>query len=164
MSKLRVHSAPLETPPRAPKLRIHALSISGVAPLAPRLRIHGAAMTGPAAVLLSALPDQTVEPESTVTIAASLVGGGSPDSWTFRRVSGPSVGISGTGATRTFTAPSAMPPAGASVVIGVTATIGGVTSPERTCTITVLPQVSWVWTGTEFVGSRKTYIVNPGAT
>ena len=158
MSKLRLHGVALETPPPAPKLRVHQVQLTGAAPLAPKLRVHGAAITGAAAVIVAVLPDQTVEPESTVTIAASLLGGGAADSWNVRRVSGPSIGIAGSGATRTFTAPSAMPPAGATVVIGVTATLDGVTSPERTCTITVLPQVSWVWNGTTFVGAKHAAI------
>jgi hypothetical protein len=148
----------LEAVPSNPKVRWGRSGLEGSVPLVPKVRWGRSAVTGAAAVVVAALPDQTVEPESTVTIAASLLGGGAADSWTFRRVSGPSIGIAGTGASRTFTAPSAMPPAGATVVIGVTATLDGVTSPERTCTITVLPQVSWVWNGTTFVGAKHTAI------
>lgn len=152
----------LEAVPSNPKVRWGRSGLEGSVPLVPKVRWGRSAVTGAAAVVVAALPDQTVEPESTVTVAASLLGGGAADSWSFRPVPGSgrttAIGLSGSGATRTFTAPSAMPPAGATVVIGVTATLDGVTSPERTCTITVLPQVSWVWNGTTFVGAKHTAI------
>lgn len=152
----------VEIVPANPRVRWGRSGLEGSAPVVAKVRWGRSAMSGAAAVIVAALPDQTVEPETTVTIAASLVGGSVADSWTFRPVPGAgrttAIGLSGSGATRTFTAPSAMPPAGATVVIGVTATLDGVTSPERTCTITVLPQVSWVWNGTEFVGARHMHI------
>ena len=158
MSKARDYRLSYDVIPATPKVRDYRLDFQGSALSIPKVRDYRLDLSGAAAVIVAVLPDQTVEPESTVTIAASLLGGGAADSWNVRRVSGPSIGIAGSGATRTFTAPSAMPPAGATVVIGVTATLDGVTSPERTCTITVLPQVSWVWNGTTFVGAKHTAI------
>lgn len=162
MTKVRWARNAVEVVPAKPRVRWGRSGLEGSVPVVPKVRWARSAMAGAAAVVVAALPDQTVEPETTVTIAASLLGGGAADSWAFRPVPGSgrttAIGLSGSGAARTFTAPSAMPPAGATVVIGVTATLDGVTSPERTCTITVLPQVSWVWNGTTFVGAKHTAI------
>lgn len=155
MSTLRTHRLALDLAPAAARLRAHGLALSGTTPAIPKLRIRGLTLAGPAAVVVSALAPQVAEPESTVTVTGALVGGGVADSWTFRPISGPSIGLTVAGASATFTAPSTKPPSGAVVVVGVTATLDGTTSPERTCTITLLPQVRWAWTGTVFVGAPK---------
>jgi hypothetical protein len=107
-------------------------------------------VSGTAAVVVNPIPDQTnLEPESTVTITASLLGGGTADSWVWRVVSGPAVTIVGTGPSVTIAAPSDM--SGASVVIGVKATVGVLQSAEVTTTITSLPQTDWWWSGTDWL-------------
>lgn len=134
------------------KVRLGRAELSGTAAIVPKVRYGRLDLAGTAAVLVVPLQPQTVEPESTVNLAAGLVGGGSADSWAWRPISGPSIGILGSGATVSFKAPSAMPP-GTSVVVGVRATVSGTQSPEQTVTITILPQLQWYWTGTVFAGS-----------
>ena len=149
MSTARIFRAALEYVPPAPKARLYRAELSGTAiiiPDVPKVRLYRAELSGTAAVLVAPLTGQTVEPLSTVTLTAVLLSAGPADSWTWRRISGPSVGIEGTGATRTFVAPATMD--GTEVVIGVTATKDGVTSNERTVTIAALPQLSWIWDGT----------------
>jgi hypothetical protein len=125
-------------------------------PAAAHARWYEAGGTGSPAVIVNALPDlANVEPESTITVTATLVGGGTADTWTWRRVSGPTIGIIGTGATVTFTAPSDIN--GATVVVGVTATIDATTSPERTFTVNVLAQTEWWWTGTGWIPQVETW-------
>lgn len=51
-------------------------------------------------------------------------------------------------------APSVMPPATASVVLGVNATVGSSTSVEANGTINVHAQLTWVWTGSSWSGYR----------
>lgn len=137
-----------------PKLRVGRAGVDGTAAVTPKLRVGRAGVTGTAAVLVAALAPQTVEPETLVSLTASLVGGGSADSWTWRVVTGMPVSFSGTGASREFIAPSTLPPGGGTTVIGVRATVGGTTSPEVTVTITLRPQLSWQYNGTQWVGRR----------
>lgn len=107
-------------------------------------------------VKINAIADQSVEPGSSVTVTAVLSDASTADSYTWRQISGPAITLSGTGNSRTFTAPHAMPPAGATVVLGVTATKSGVTSNETIANVVALPQVSWVWNGTAWEGSPTT--------
>lgn len=119
-------------------------------PSGSRVRWGRTLVSGTAAVVVNPIPDQTnLEPESTVTITASLLGGGTADSWVWRVVSGPAVTIVGTGPSVTIAAPSDM--SGASVVIGVKATVGVLQSAEVTTTITSLPQTDWWWSGTDWL-------------
>jgi hypothetical protein len=104
-------------------------------------RVYRSALIGVGAVGLQPLLDVTVEPLTTVTFAAALLGGGAADSYTWRRVSGPAITFFGSGASRSFRAPAEQ--FGATIVIGVTATVDGVTSAERTATVTVRPQIMW---------------------
>lgn len=161
MSKARWGRTALEPAPVLPKVRWGRSGLEGTHVLAPKVRWARVAVEGTAAVIVSPLAAQAVEPESVVTVAAALSTTGPADSWTFRRVSGPTIGIQGSGATRTFIAPSqdaptnpAVPPQSSTVVIGVTATKDGTTSAERTCTVTIMPQTQWVWNGTKLVGTR----------
>lgn len=146
-----------------PQLRDFRLDLTGTGVVLKTIRDYRFDLSGTAGVLVAPLAGQTVEPESTVTVSASLLTAGPADSWSFRRVSGPSIGISGTGASRTFAAPSqdapvnpAVPPQPSTVVVGVTATKDGVTSAERTCAVTIMPQTRWVWNGTKLVGAKST--------
>lgn len=158
MTAARWSRSALDVVPATPKVRWGHSGLVGTVVEVPTVRWGHVGLVGAAAVVVQPFADVTVEPESTVTITASLAGGGTADSWTFRRVSGPSVGILGSGATRTLTAPSTAPPAGGVLVIGVQATLDGTTSPERLHTINLLPQVSWVWNGEAFVGAPRTYL------
>lgn len=137
-----------------PKVRWGRAGVDGTEVVAPNVRWGRAGVTGVAAVLVAALSPQSVEPESTVTLVASLVGGGSADSWIWRVVSGQPVSFSGSGNTRSWQAPSLMPPAGGNTVIGVSAIKDGTTSQERTVTITYLPQTRWQFVGGVWVGRR----------
>lgn len=155
MSKARDYRLSYDVVPATPKVRDYRLDFSGAALSIPKVRDYRLDLSGAAAVVVNALAAQVAEPESTVTISASLLGGGVADTWTFRPISGPPIGLTVAGASATFKAPSTKPPAGAVVVVGVTATLDGTTSAERTCTITLLPQVRWAWNGTVFVGAPK---------
>lgn len=126
----------------------------GTAPASTKVRWGRADFDGVAAVVLAPLTDLTVEPESFVTLTTTVTSGQTADAWTWRRISGPAVTLTGTGGTRTLYAPSAMPPSGATVVIGVTATASGITSPERTVTVTARPQLSWQWQSGAWYGRR----------
>lgn len=97
-----------------------------------------------------------VEPETLVTMTAELAGGGTA-TWAWEQLDGPTVTLTGTGATRAFYAPSLASggvPAPCTVVLGVTASSGGLTSARRTVTITVLPQLAWYWNGAKWAGKR----------
>jgi hypothetical protein len=149
MPRSRVVAISGLTPVAPTSARSRVVRITGdgaaAAPAAPpRSRIFRVTGSGAAGVAVAPLADITnVEPESTVTLTAALVGGGTADSWTWRRVSGANIGIASTGATVTFPAPSDIN--GTSVVVGVRATVGGIQSPEATCNVTVLPQLGWWW-------------------
>lgn len=134
------------------KVRRYRTDVDGTALTVPKVRIYRTDVDGTAAVLLAPIANQTVEPETVVTVSTSITTGQTADSWTWRRISGATVTLTGTGGTRTLRAPSGMPPTGASVTLGVTATSGGVTSPEQVTTVTGLPQLEWYWTGTQWVG------------
>lgn len=136
------------------KLRIGRAGLDGTAVIAPKLRVGRGGLTGVAAVIVAPIAPQTVEPETTVIVTAALLGGGSVDSWTWRVASGLSVSLVGSGDTRSFVARSTMPPAGGQTVLGVRATVAGTTSPEVMVTITYLPQLSWLYDGSQWVGRR----------
>jgi hypothetical protein len=155
MAKVRWGRSALEEPFVAPtpKVRWGRSALTGTVVVVPKVRWGRSALSGTPAVVLVPLSNQTVEPETVVTVTAALVGGGSADSYTFRRISGAAISFLGSGASRSFYAPSALPP-GTSVTIGVVATIGGVNSVEQTCVITVLPQIRWALSGSTWVGQR----------
>ncbi|WP_100812997.1 hypothetical protein [Microbacterium lacus] len=155
MTAVRVARVGLQEQPGLTTVRVGKVALTGLAPAAVKVRVEKVALTGTAAVAVNPIAAITAEPESVVTLTASLTGGGNPDSWTWRRVSGNAVTLTGTGASRTLRAPSGMPPVGGSVVIGIIATVGGVNSPERTVTITTLPQIRWQYQSGAWVGSRS---------
>lgn len=99
---------------------------------------------------------QTVEPWA----AVSLIGSGSDSDgtimgYTWRQVSGPAVTLSGSGATRVFTAPALE--AGATLVFGLIVTDdGGATSGEKTVTVTVLGATEFIAQGTSWVALQTT--------
>jgi hypothetical protein len=150
MAALRWIRSEASNPPSPMKLRWVRSEASGAAAASPKLRWIRSEAGGALAVIVAPITSQSgLEPETVVTISASLVGGGTADSWTWRPVSGASVGINGTGATVTVAAPSDIN--GASTVIGVRATKDGITSPEATMVVQVLPQTEWLWAGSSWL-------------
>jgi hypothetical protein len=126
------------------RLRIGAITLSGTPPVTTVMRVGKITVSGTAAVRVNATAQAVAGPGETVTITASLADGGSPDSWSWTQVSGPTVTLSGSGGTRTFVCPSVMPP-GSPVVIAITATKSAITSPPAQVSIAVLPQTAWSW-------------------
>lgn len=153
MATVRWGRADLEAVPSVPKVRWGRSDFEGVATVVPKVRWGRADFDGVAAVVLNPIPNQTVEPGTVVTLTTAISSGQTADAWTWRIISGTGTLI-GTGGTRTVIAPSGMPPLGATLVVGVTATASGVTSPEQTVTITALPQLSWAWVSGAWVGNR----------
>jgi hypothetical protein len=153
VAKLRVHGASIAS---KPTLRVHGTTLAGSVVPRPKLRVHDGAVVGDATANLQPLADVTVEPQEPVTIATALTAGSAtPDSYLWRVVSGTPVSLAGAGASLTFTSPSAMPPLGATTVLGVRAVVGGFTSPEVQCTVTTRPQLSWSRVpGGQWVGSK----------
>lgn len=144
MVAVRVYRAGLTGSPPAPAVRVYRAGLTGTEYQTPRLRVYRAGLTGVEAVFVAPFAARTAGPGEPVTLTAALVGGGAPDSWTWRVLPGSApVQLTGTGAARSFPCPSVMPP-GAEVRLGVTATRGGVTSPEVAAVVTVLPQLHWV--------------------
>lgn len=125
MSKLRVHSLNLAQQPGS-RLRVHSVSLAQVVAVAP-----------------DAGDDVTAESRAAVTLTATI--GGSVSAWSWTQTAGPAVSLSGSGATRSFTAPALL--AGAVLEFAVTATIGGVVSPPGAVAVTVLPHQWWVLDG-----------------
>lgn len=142
----RVYSAGVAgtAPAAAPAARIYRAAVVGTVPATVRGRLYAARIVGTAAVILASIPDRTVEPGSKVEITALLIGGTPALSYTWRQISGPPVTFTGTGHSRSFTAPSALD--GVAIVVGVRATVGGTTSEESAVTITALPQIVWIRT------------------
>jgi hypothetical protein len=142
VTTLRWHRASLEDASALVKLRWHRASLEGTSSATPTLRWHRASLEGTAAVIVAPIGNKAgIEPESTVVVTAVLLSTGPADTWTWRLVSGPSPSLSAVGSTATMTAPSNLN--GTSFTIGVTATLAGVTSPEVTFTVGVLPQTEW---------------------
>lgn len=119
-----------------------------------RLReVPAATNTAPTA---DAGPDQTVDSFATVTLtgAASSDSDGTIASYAWSQVSGTAVALSGSGATRTFTAPANS--AGTSLVFGLTVTDNlGATSTQDNMAVTVLPHVEWLMTAGGLVPIRN---------
>lgn len=153
MARLRIGGI---TAAASPRLRIGGVSASGALAAAPRLRVGGISASGAVALVVNPILDQVnVEPESVVSLTASLASGDAADSWAWRRIFGPDIGIVGTGSSVSFSAPSAID--GASVTVGVRATQAGVQSAEVTATIVVLPQTEWLWGGAGWIPHVETW-------
>lgn len=98
--------------------------------------------------------DQTVEPNATVTLAGmGSDSDGTIASYAWTQTGGPAVTLTGTGANRTFTAPSVS--GGTMLTFSLTVTDNsGATSPADTMTVTVL-------TPTEFYASGGIWVPLP---
>jgi hypothetical protein len=144
VARLRIGGASFDLSASSPRLRIGGASFDGSLPATGRLRIGGASFDGTVAVILNPLTPATVEPLSTVSLTAVVAAGSAtPDSYTWRVVSGAPVSLIGTGgATVTFAAPAHEN--GTYTVIGVKGINGGVQSPEQTVRIDALPQLHWL--------------------
>jgi hypothetical protein len=101
---------------------------------------------GEPAFIVAPFPtQQPVDPGVTVSLTGTVGAGPAADSWTFTQTDGVDVTLSGTGATRTFTAPGSF--TGTTVKLSVTATAGEVESEPTVVEVPVLPQSTWVWDG-----------------
>ena len=111
-----------------------------------------------ASISILAFTPIVTEPELTVSMTAVLSGGQTADSYSWQRVSGPTVQLQTAGNTCTFVAPSVMPP-GVQLQIGVTATKDGVTSAQRVQLVTVQPQLSWYYHSGSWRGRRPSQLL-----
>lgn len=160
MARVRLGGVTLADPPVAPRVRLGGVALSGAEPVVARVRLGGVALSGAPAVVVAPMAERIAGPGELVTITPELASGGTADSWTWRRISGPTVTLlTAPGGGRAVTAPSVMPSSptasgpAATIVLGAIATVGGVTSPERTVSIAILPQLSWAWSGSAWVGA-----------
>lgn len=149
MSTLRVYKSSALTPPL---LRVYKSSASGTAPSNPILKVYKSSATGTTTPIIDAPTQFTIGPGENVTVTPVLLYGLTADSWSWRRISGPNTTLSGTGATRVVTGPSVWPPSPSAptvtLLLGVTATVGSLTSAEHVITVTVLPQTAWSYSST----------------
>jgi hypothetical protein len=145
-----------------PTLRWAKVSASGAVKLQPKFRWVKLQAAGPVDILLRNIAAQAaIEPWSgqtrtTISFSTGLLKGPIDQSgitWTWRQISGPTVTLTPSGSSVSFPAPLVMPGASLVVVLGVTATLGSSVSPEVTASATVNPQVTWSWTGTQWVGA-----------
>jgi hypothetical protein len=140
VARLRIGGLSGDDAPVPARLRIGGLSGDGSLPATGRLRIGGLSGDGTVAVILNPLTGSTVEPLSTVNLTAVVAAGSAtPDSYTWRVVSGATVSLVGTGASVSFAAPAH--PNGTYTIIGVKGIKGGVQSPEQTVRIDALPHL-----------------------
>ncbi len=116
--------------------------LPGVLVRVSRIALSGTAVTSLALAATDFDPTRA-EPMTQGTLSAAVVAGATPDSYTWRRVSGAQVTLTGTGATRTLVIPASWD--GTTVTIGCSAVVGGVTGPEALLTITCLPHIAF-WT------------------
>ncbi len=173
MTTVRLHRLTGDSPPPPPatKVRLHRLTVGGsaVQPAATKVRLHRLTGAGGAVATLNPLPDLTREPVETITVTATLTPGSpTPDTYTWRVVSGTPVQFTGSGATMTFPAPATM--SGATSVIGVRGVKAGVPGPERTFTVTTPPCLVWfqdyatkAWKPTRIVQVPRTVLWSPAS-
>jgi len=137
----------------AAKGRLFKASLTGSAPVGSKGRVYRTQLTGTAAVVIQPFANQKVEPLTPVTITAALApGSATPDSYTWRVVSGTTVTLVGTGASRTIAAPAHSD--GTFVVIGVKGVLAGVETVEQTIRIDTYPQLTWQATTSGWVATR----------
>jgi hypothetical protein len=154
---LRILESTLTLPPPPAKLRVEESTLSLTPGVAQKLRILEMGLSLAPQVRVHTIYDVPSVLPGTVLSQSAVLSSGGPGAvtWTWTQVSGPDVTptLVPNGASVSFVAPSVMPGAVTTIVLGVTATIGGVTSPQVTATFDVLPQTFWAWNGTKWVGS-----------
>lgn len=96
-------------------------------------------VTSVALPVVNPISEQTVDPHVNDVVTLTATASNSPTAWSWTQVSGPTVTLSGSGASRTFTAPAFYGTNSATVVLGVTATNAGGTSSQVQATVTILP-------------------------
>jgi hypothetical protein len=131
----------------AAKVRLSSLSVTGSTASVTanaRVRIAELSVVGGAALVLDTISSRFVEPYSTVTTIAS-----SPSavvSYTWRQISGPTVVLTGSGATRSFVAPASKD--ASTVVLGVKGwDSDGNAAPELQVSVYVYPHTMFVLSG-----------------
>lgn len=162
MTTLRIRKVSLTAAPQV-RLRVHKTSLTAAVPAVTKLRVFKESITAVGAVIVTVPPELTFGPGESAEVVAELVTPGAA-TWFWRRISGPAVGLAVTLETARFTVPSlwnadrTQPTAGvpgmSTLVLGVSAMIDGVQSPEVRCEISILPQVSWVRGAGTWVGAR----------
>lgn len=159
MPTLRWYAASGASPASMPTLRVYSVSADGAAPVTPKLRVYSVTGIGTSAPVLAPLDPLTSEPFTDVTLTVALAPGSStPDSYVGRVISGGGT-LSGTGPVFTYTTPSPLPPNSATAVVGFRAVKDGFSSPEVTCTLTVLPNVRFSYQGGQWVGCKTVVLV-----
>jgi hypothetical protein len=147
VATLRAYRTTVLAPEVLPKLRAYRTTVSSTAITVPTLRVYRTTTAGTNATVLEPLEDVTAEPLSLVPLTAVKTDlSVTPDSYSWRRVSGAAASIVGTGATVSVKAPAAQ--GGTSVTIGVRAVVGAWQSPEQEVTITTPPHQWWSATST----------------
>lgn len=96
-------------------------------------------VTSTVTLTVSAGTGRALEPFDTVTLSASA--SQPPDSWLWEQTDGAAVTISGSGASRTFTAPATLN--GTTLTFQVTAAKSGTTPAVAQVTYTVYPHTTW---------------------
>lgn len=125
-------------------LHVARVRAAGAVATSPRLHVAHVSATGAMSAVLNPLPSFSgVEPLSLVRLTASLTTGIEADSYAWARKSGAPTTLQIEGPDCTVVAPAGYPPDGASVVVGVRATVGGSQGPEVTSTISALPHLRW---------------------
>ena len=159
MPTLRWHAASAVTLAAPPTLRVHSITVDGAGPVTPKLRVFTVTGIGTSAPVLMPIDSITSEPFTDVPLTVALAPGSStPDSYAWRVVSGTAI-LSGTGATITCTTPTPLPPNPATVVVGVVGIKDGFSSPEVTCTLTVLPSLRFTYQAGRWVGCKSVVLV-----
>lgn len=164
MTVLRTYSVSLENVASS-KLRVHHTSLDAVVDPVAKLRVHRAILAGTPATVLVAPDPVFLGPGQEQTITVETEDGVPATTWTWRTISGPSLSMSGSGATRKLTGPHlwnqyatqplGSPPAPAVTEIGVQAVRDGIISKEIIVQVTTYPQSSWTRTGTTWRGARN---------
>lgn len=136
-----VHQVQATATPPSNAVLVHQISAASTGPTNAVL-VHQLSATAASPPIPDAGPDQSnVTSFSTVTLSGSATNG-TPDTWTWVAPGG--ITLSGTGATRTFTAPANA--AGISLTFSLTVTNANGTSSADTVVVNVLPHNEWMMT------------------
>lgn len=130
----------------AVRARLSRVGLTGPLP-GVQVRLSRVGLTGGAVTTLRVDPvgfdAAAAEPMLQRTLTAVVVGGATPDSYSWRRVSGAQVTLAAAGASCGLVIPGSFD--GTTVTIGCSAVASGVTGPEALLTITALPHIGF-WT------------------